>query len=34
MQEWIKNPKDYYEELDKSIKSFYKYYEGVMALRK
>tara|TARA_B100000902_G_C27249315_1_gene884355 strand:+ start:277 stop:963 length:687 start_codon:yes stop_codon:yes gene_type:complete len=34
MQEWIKNPKDYLPELQKSIQTFYKYYEGVNALRK
>ena len=27
MQEWIKNPKDYVAELEKSIQNFYKYYE-------
>ena len=34
MQEWIKNPKDYLPELKKSIQTFYKYYQGVNALRK
>jgi len=29
MQEWIKNPKDYYAELEKSIQTFYKYYENL-----
>ena len=28
MQEWIKNPKDYYAELEKSIQTFYKYYNN------
>tara|TARA_Y200000002_G_scaffold336854_1_gene305277 strand:+ start:6120 stop:6815 length:696 start_codon:yes stop_codon:yes gene_type:complete len=27
IQEWIKNPKDYVAELEKSIQTFYKYYE-------
>jgi len=27
MQEWIKNPDDYYPQLQESIKKFYKYYE-------
>ena len=29
MQEWIKNPKDYYVPLEKSIQTFYKYYENL-----
>ena len=27
MQEWIKNPKDYVAELEKSVEKFYKYYQ-------